>query len=73
VNNKESEMTVLAKMNDKVVEIVKVQRDVAFSPQKNWILICAEPAKKSSTAVRWVPATTRFEWVREFKFGFEFG
>jgi hypothetical protein len=66
-------MTVLAKLNDKVVEIVKVQRDVAFSPQKNWILICAEPAKKASTAVRWVPASTRFEWVREFKFGFEFG
>jgi hypothetical protein len=61
-------MTVLAKMNDKVVEIVKVQRNVAFSQQKNWILICAEPAKKSSTAVRWVPATTRFEWVKEFSF-----
>ena len=62
-------MTLLAKMSDRVVEIVKVQRNVAFSQQKNWILICAEPAKKSSTAVRWVPATTRFEWVREFNFG----
>lgn len=60
-------MTVLiAKYKDKIVEIVKVQHTVAFSKELDWILISHQINKKDSLQVKWVPASTRFEWGREF-------
>jgi hypothetical protein len=62
-------MTVrVAKLNDKIVEIVRTADRVGFSSDRGWVLINKEVAKPNSLAVRWVPATTRFEWVREFHF-----
>jgi hypothetical protein len=61
-------MVTVAKLNDKVVEIVKVAYDVQFSQDKGWVCICSEIAKPNSLAVRWVPASTRFEWVKVFNF-----
>ena len=63
-------MTVtVAKLKDKIVEIVRIERDVMFSDEKGWILINREIAKPNSLAVAWLKASeTRFEWVREFPF-----
>jgi len=63
-------MTVtVAKWKNKIVEIVRTERDVQFSDEKDWILINQEIAKPNSLAVKWVKASeTRFEWVRKFSF-----
>ena len=63
-------MTVVAKMNGRVVEIVKVAREVQFSNTPGWVLICLdfELGERKKTQFRWLPATTRFEWVRSFAF-----
>lgn len=59
----------MAKWNDRVVEIIKVQHEVAFSPDKDWVLINLEPGNLQSLTVRWLPVeTTLFSWVREFRF-----
>ena len=63
-------MTVtVAKWKNKIVEIVRTERDVQFSDEKDWILINQEIAKPNSLAVKWVKAAdTRFEWVRDIHF-----
>jgi len=62
-------MTVLiAKLNDKIVEIVKVVETVQFSNEKNWILISHQISKKDSLQVKWLQASkVKFDWVRSFK------
>jgi hypothetical protein len=64
-------MTVVAKMNGKLVEIVKVACEVQFSNTPGWVLICLdfEQGERKKSQFRWLPATTRFEWVKEFCFG----
>jgi hypothetical protein len=62
-------MTLVAKLDGKIVQIVKFARDVGFSKDKDgWILINCEVAKPNSLAVKWVPASTRFDWVKDFNF-----
>jgi hypothetical protein len=67
-------MAVIAKLGNKIVRIVKFARDVQFSQDKNWLLIDTdEVVDKPNTVpttlmVKWVPATTRFEWIRNFNF-----
>ena len=64
-------MTTVAKMNGRLVEIVKVVDEVKFSNTRGWVMICLdfeEPERKKSQ-FKWLPATTRFEWVKEFCFG----
>jgi hypothetical protein len=64
-------MVTVAKMEDgKFVEIVRTADVVAFSKERGWVLVCGEPGKRGSLAVKWVPASTRFVWVREFHFEF---
>jgi flagellar biosynthesis/type III secretory pathway chaperone len=62
-------MTVLvAKLNDKIVEIVRVVETVQFSNEKNWILISHQISKKDSLQVKWLQASkVKFDWVRSFK------
>jgi hypothetical protein len=64
-------MTVVAKMNGKLVEVVRVADTVQFSNTPGWVLICLdfEQGERKKSQFRWLPATTRFEWVREFCFG----
>jgi hypothetical protein len=64
-------MTVVAKMNGKLVEIVKVADEVKFSNTRGWVMICLdfEQADRKKSQFKWLPATTRFEWVKEFCFG----
>lgn len=52
----------------KVVEIVRTADVVGFSEERGWVLICSEIGKMGSLAVKWVPASTRFIWYREFRF-----
>ena len=64
-------MTIVAKMNGRLVEIVKVVDEVKFSNTRGWVMICMdfEQADRKKSQFRWIPNTTRFEWVREFCFG----
>jgi len=61
-------MTTVAKMNGRLVEIVKVADAVAFSNTRGWVMICIdwEQAERKKTEFKWLPATTRFDWVRDF-------
>ena len=61
-------MTILlAKWNNKVVRLVKFKHEVAFSPNKDWLLL-QYPIHLSENKRfnKWVPLSTRFEWVKEF-------
>jgi hypothetical protein len=60
----------VARFNDRFVRIVRTQEHVAFSPEPNWILVEFDihlPEHKRQQR-RWVPADTRFDWVRTFRF-----
>ena len=62
-------MTVtVAKMNGRVVQVVRVADTVAFSTERGWVMVCLdwEQAERRKSQFRWVPASTRFEWVREY-------
>jgi len=65
-------MIKVAKMADgRVVEVVKVADRVAFSDTPGWIMICMDFEKvyRKRSEFKWIPAATRFDWVREFDFG----
>jgi hypothetical protein len=52
----------------KIVRILKKQHSVPFSDEKNWLLVDTDPAKgNKGVGLKWVPASTRFEWVRPYK------
>jgi hypothetical protein len=61
-------MTTVAKMNGKLVEIVKFADAVKFSNTRGWVMICIdwEQADRKKSEFKWLPATTRFDWVKEF-------
>jgi len=66
-------MTTVAKMGNKIVEIMRYAWEVQFSPDKGWVLVDPElgaPDMTGSTRanIKWYPATTRFEWIRSFNF-----
>jgi hypothetical protein len=63
-------MTVVAKMDNRVVEVVRTADTVAFSSERGWVMVCFdfEQVERKKSQFRWVPASTRFEWVREFCF-----
>ena len=61
---------VVAKMQDRVVQVVRVADSVGFSQERGWVMVCTdwEQPERKKQHFRWVPASTRFEWVREFNF-----
>ena len=61
---------VVAKMNGKLVQVMRVADTVAFSQERGWVMVCfdIEQSERRKQQFKWVPASTRFEWVREFKF-----
>lgn len=61
---------VVAKMQGRLVQVVRVADSVGFSEDRGWVMICLdfEQAERKKQQFRWVPASTRFEWVREFSF-----
>jgi hypothetical protein len=68
--SKEHDMMVMvAKTTDaRFVEVVRVAETVAFSDQPGWVMICRDwqQSERRKSQFQWVPASTRFEWVREF-------
>jgi hypothetical protein len=52
----------------RLVEVVKVVDKVGFSEAIGWVLICFDFDKEYSRRLntKWVPISTRFEWVRNF-------
>ena len=64
-------MVIVAKMTDgRIVQVVRVADTVGFSEDKNWVMVCFdfEKINRKREQFKWVPATTRFDWVREFSF-----
>jgi len=60
---------VMAKLADsgKIVRILKKVHSVQFSDEKGWLLIDTDPARgHRGLGAKWIPATTRFEWVRPY-------
>jgi hypothetical protein len=60
----------VARIQNKFVRIVRTARTVDFSQQENWVLIEHDihlPEHKRQR-LKWVPATTQFDWVRDFHF-----
>lgn len=54
----------------KIVEIVRFVESVGFSADKDWVMVCFDFEKidRRREQFKWVPATTRFTWVREYEF-----
>jgi hypothetical protein len=63
-------MMVVAKMNDRLVQVLKVAETVGFSSERGWVMVCFdfEQPERKKQHFKWVPASTRFEWVRDFAF-----
>lgn len=62
---------IVAKMSDgKVVQVVRFARTVQFSKAEGWFCVCMDFHHREifRQTYKWVPADTRFEWVREFSF-----
>ena len=52
----------------KIVRILKKAHTVPFSDEKNWLLVDMDPAKgNKGLGIKWIPADTRFEWVRPYR------
>jgi hypothetical protein len=52
----------------KIVRILKKQHTVPFSDEKDWLLIDTDPARGNrGLGLKWIPASTRFEWVRPYR------
>jgi hypothetical protein len=64
-------MTVtVARMGDRLVQVIRVADTVGFSADRGWVMICFdwEQSDRRKQQFKWVPASTRFEWVRTFAF-----
>lgn len=63
-------MMVVAKMNGRLVQVLKVAETVGFSENRGWVMVCFdfEQPERKKQHFKWVPASTRFEWVRDFAF-----
>lgn len=60
----------IAKMQGRMYEVVRVAERVAFSEDRGWVMVTPDvgvPERRKQT-FRWIPASTRFEWVRTFVF-----
>jgi len=64
-------MMIIAKIKNQIVEVIRVAETVQFSDEKGWVMICSdfEQSNRRKQHFKWIPASTRFEWVREFNFG----
>jgi hypothetical protein len=59
---------VVAKFRDRWVHVVKFATTVSFSTEPNWFMVNLDWEKpfRKREQFRWVPASTRFDAVREF-------
>ena len=58
----------VARMNGRWVHVMRFARNVAFSAERDWFMVCFdwEQPNRRRSHFRWVPASTRFDAVREF-------
>ena len=63
-------MMIVAKIDGQIVEVKRVAESVAFSDQRGWVMICTdfEQIERKKQHFKWIPASTRFEWIREYRF-----
>lgn len=62
------EKIIVAKWNNRVYQIIRVVDSVAFSEEKEWILLSNQINKRDSIQLKWVRVKdVRFDWVREFR------
>lgn len=63
-------MVTVAKIDGKLVEVIKTATTVAFSTDRDWVMICHdfEKPERKKEKFTWVPAATRFEWIKTFNF-----
>ncbi len=61
---------VVARLQNRLVQVVRVAETVGFSQDRGWVMLCLdwEQPERKKQQFRWVPASTRFDWVREFAF-----
>ena len=60
----------IAKLNGRLVQIVRIVDRVGFSQDMGWVFIVYDferPLSKQQN-FKWVPASTKFEWIRDFCF-----
>lgn len=60
---------IIAKMNGKIVQIVRVAETVMFSSDKGWIFVCFDFDKiyRRREQFKWIRASeVRFDWIREY-------
>jgi hypothetical protein len=51
----------------KIVRLLKKAHTVAFSKDKDWLMVDTDFARgKKSIGQKWIPASTKFTWVKEF-------
>ena len=51
----------------KIVRLLKKAHTVAFSKDKDWLMVDTDFARgKNSIGQKWIPASTKFSWVKEF-------
>ena len=59
-------ITVL-KWNNRIVRLVKYQRNVLFSNDNDWLLLQYPiDLPENKRRMLWVPLSTRFEWMKVF-------
>lgn len=67
-------MVTVAKLAGKIVEVVRYSRTVAFAVTNDahpgWLLVCMDfdKSNRRREQFKWVPADTKFDWVREYNF-----
>jgi phosphotransferase system IIA component len=63
-------MMIVAKMDGRIVQIIRVAHAVSFSEERDWVMVCFDfdQIDQRKQQFKWVPAATRFEWVREYSF-----
>ena len=60
----------VARVNGRLVQVVRVAESVQFSPDPGWVLVCydfEQPVRRQAQ-FKWMPVSTRFDWVRTFAF-----
>ena len=61
------EKIIVAKWKNRIYQIIRVVDSVAFSEEKEWILLSNQINKRDSIQVKWVRVKdVRFDWVRKF-------
>jgi hypothetical protein len=58
----------IAKMAGRWVHVVRFAREVGFSTERDWFMVCFDWEKpyRKREHFKWVPASTKFDSVKEF-------